>query len=171
MFRPFPRSTLFPYTTLFRSLLIHFDSIAPPAAFLDLPVSEDSYAAFITNPALIAQYSSDNVTNVDQWHFVANTPGESGFVRITERAPTGRVLLDSYFADAGAGCRCGAYFPDSGGGLGPDGRQGVWVYNAFYVDVAGNIGAGSNFLLIHFDSIAPPAAFLDLPASEDSYAA
>src|SRR5438067_1564060 len=122
MFRPFPRSTLFPYTTLFRSLLIHFDSIAPPAAFLDLPASEDSYAAFITNPALIALGTSDDCTPVAYRHCVANTPCESGFVRITERAPTGRVLLDSYSTDSGAGRRCSSYFPVFGACLVPDRR-------------------------------------------------
>src|SRR5260370_27847006 len=61
-----------------------------------------------------------------------------------------------------------SYFPGSGGGLGADNRQGVWTYQAEFTDLAGNASPISNTLAITFDSIAPAAPLLNLPASEDS---
>src|SRR5438309_1908691 len=61
----------------------------------------------------------------------------------------------------------GAY-PDVGGGLGPDQRQGTWTYTAWATDRAANVSALSNELAITFDSVAPSAPVLDLPAAQDS---
>jgi hypothetical protein len=44
----------------------------------------------------------------------------------------------------------------------------VWTYTATYEDLAGNVSPVSNTLAITFDSIAPVAPILDLPASQDS---
>src|SRR2546423_1470924 len=70
---------------------------------------------------------------------------------------------------AGTPC-CGYYYyPDSAGGLGADGTQGVWTYSAFGVDLAGTAASWSNTLAIAHDTVAPVTPVLDLPASEDSY--
>src|SRR5260370_18325601 len=55
-----------------------------------------------------------------------------------------------------------SYFPDSGGGLGADNRQGVWTYQAEFTDLAGNASPVSNTLAITFASIAPGAPPLKL---------
>ena len=138
------------------SLAITFDSIAPATMVLDLPAAEDS-----------GYSQTDNITNVDSWDFFANTPGEAAFNVTEELAPNTRDVTYTFSADATHGCFC-FYYPDSGGGLGSDGRQGVWTYQGHYVDLAGNVGATSNTLAITFDSIAPATMVLDLPAAEDS---
>ncbi len=69
-------------------------------------------------------------------------------------APNGRLVTSNWNGDTGSACHC-YYFPDSGGGLGADNRQGVWTYSAQFTDLAGNASPLSNTLAITFDSIAP----------------
>src|SRR6185312_8193918 len=138
------------------TLAINFDSIAPIAPVLDLPAAEDSGFS-----------STDNVTNLAVWHFFAAPAPEVGLSHVEELAPTGRDMIQSWNADPGSACHC-FYFPDTGGGLGADSRQGVWTYRATFEDKAGNVSPVSNTLAINFDSIAPIAPVLDLPAAEDS---
>jgi hypothetical protein len=104
--------------------------------------------------------SSDNVTNVQPWHFYANVLSEQGFLQTREIAPVGRDLLWTIPTTAAGGPCCAYYFyPDVGGGLGVDQRQGVWAYSAYGEDLAGNVSAWSNTLAITFDSVAPDGAF------------
>jgi hypothetical protein len=137
-------------------LSVTIDTVAPDAPVLDLPAAEDSGSSH-----------TDNITNVALWHFVSNNPGEPGQVNIVELAPNGRVLPQSFYADGASGCYC-YYYPDTGGGLGADRRQGVWTYWAYGEDLAGNTSPWSNSLAITFDSVAPTTPVLDLPAGEDS---
>ena len=140
------------------TLAITFDSVAPVTPVLDLPASEDSGFS-----------SSDNVTRFEPWHFYANVLGEQGFLQTREIAPAGRDQLWTIPTTAAGGPCCGYFFyPDVGGGLGVDQRQGVWTYSAYGEDLAGNVSAWSNTLAITFDSVAPVTPVLDLPASEDS---
>ena len=138
------------------TLAITFDSIAPAAPVLDLPAAEDSGAS-----------STDNVTNDAVWHFFASGPSETGFAHVEELSPNGRDAIQSWNATPTNACNC-YYYPDNQGGLGADGRQGVWTYSATFEDLAGNLSPVSNTLAITFDSIAPAAPVLDLPAAEDS---
>ena len=107
--------------------------------------------------------SSDNVTNVAAWNFFANTPGEAGFNVTRELSPNGRDATWTFGASASSGCFC-FYYPDNLGGLGVDGRQGVWRYQTYFMDLAGNQSGLSNVLAITFDSVAPLVPVLDLPA-------
>ncbi|HEY3193683.1 MAG TPA: Ig-like domain repeat protein, partial [Candidatus Dormibacteraeota bacterium] len=138
------------------TLTLTTDYTAPDAPVLDLPAGEDSGVS-----------NSDNITNVDVWHFFAAPPTESTVTAITELAPNGRLDTSNWPGDVGSACHC-YYFPDTGGGLGADHRQGLWSYTARFTDLAGNASALSNLLAISFDSIAPAAPVLDLPAGEDS---
>ncbi|HTZ06005.1 MAG TPA: carboxypeptidase regulatory-like domain-containing protein [Gaiellaceae bacterium] len=138
------------------SITITTDYTAPDAPVLDLPASEDS-----------GYSSTDNVTNVSTWLFFPSSPSEDVTTAVTEVAPNTRTITTLWAGDPTSACHC-YYFPDSGGGFGADNRQGVWTYTATYTDVAGNTSAVSNTLAITFDSIAPDAPVLDLPASEDS---
>jgi hypothetical protein len=45
------------------------------------------------------------------------------------------------------------------GGLGADGRQGLWQYQTYFTDLAGNESGLSNWLAITFDSVAPSGTF------------
>jgi len=110
---------------------------------LDLPASQDSGSS-----------NSDNITNVAYWTFFASNPSENVTTAITEVAPNSRTITTPWSGDPTSACHC-YYYPDSGGGLGPDNRQGVWTYTATYTDLAGNTSAVSNTLKITYDSIAP----------------
>ena len=109
------------------------------------------------------------MTNIQPWHFYANVLGEQGFLQTREIAPAGRDQLWTIPTTAAGGPCCAYYFyPDVGGGLGADQRQGVWTYQAYGEDLAGNVSGWSNTLAITFDSVAPVTPVLDLPAAEDS---
>src|SRR6185295_4676244 len=123
----------------------------------------------ITDAGTINALRHDNVTNIEPWHFWSTSLGEQGYFLTREIAPIGRDITSPIpTVAAGTPC-CGYYYyPDSGGGLGTDGRQGVWTYSAVGVDLAGNTTPVSNTLAITFDSVAPVTPVLDLPAAEDA---
>ena len=98
------------------------------------------------------------MTNVAAWNFFANTPGEAGFNVTRELSPNGRDATWTFGASASSGCFC-FYYPDNLGGLGVDGRQGVWRYQTYFTDLAGNQSGLSNVLAITFDSVAPSGTF------------
>ena len=100
------------------------------------------------------------MTRFEPWHFYASGLGEQGFLQTREIAPAGRDQLWTIPTTAAGGPCCGYFFyPDVGGGLGVDQRQGVWTYSAYGEDLAGNVSAWSNTLAITFDSVAPDGAF------------
>src|SRR5918994_1673691 len=115
--------------------------------------------------------SVDNVTNINYWHYVANTAGEPAFGDFHELSPNGRELTGgAYNANVAEWGFVGTFAPfaDPLGGLGVDGRQGVWTYTAWAIDLAGNQSATSAPLAITYDTVAPLTPVLDLPAVEDS---
>jgi uncharacterized repeat protein (TIGR01451 family) len=138
-------------SALSTALNVRIDTVAPSAPVLDLTAAEDS-----------GRSNADDVTNSGQWHIYAS-PGDGNIVVTTEVAPNGRVT--TFETTPG---RLFVFFPDAGGGLGPDGRQGTWSYTAHGEDLAGNRSADSNVLAIAFDSIAPAAPVLDLRDADDS---
>src|SRR5207249_544654 len=99
------------------------DTVAPDAPVLDLPAAEDS-----------GYWSSDDVTSINYWHFMANTAGEPAFGYLHELSPNGRSSTGgAYDANAPGWGFVGSYAPyaDGAGGLGSDGRQGGWTYTAW----------------------------------------
>ena len=142
------------------SLSVMIDTVAPLTPVLDLDAVEDS-----------GYSSADNVTNINYWHYVANTAGEPAFGYLHELSPNGRSTTGgAYNANVAEWGFAGTYAPyaDAAGGLGADGRQGVWTYTAWAVDYAGNLSDTSAPLAILFDTVAPLTPVLDLPAVEDS---
>src|SRR5437764_1320813 len=86
-----------------------------------------------------------------------------------ELSPNGRDVTSPIpTVAAGTPC-CGYYYyPDNQGGFGADGTQGVWIYSAFGVDLAGNATPVSNTLAITHDTVAPTTPVLDLPARAEA---
>jgi uncharacterized repeat protein (TIGR01451 family) len=132
------------------ALNVRIDTVAPSAPVLDLLDAEDS-----------GRSNTDNVTNVDQWHTIYASFGDAILLPTTETAPNGRVITYAAVPNF-------VFFPDAGGGLGADHRQGTWTYQAVGRDLAGNESGPSNILAITFDSIAPAAPVLDLRDTDDS---
>ena len=134
------------------TLAITFDSVAPVTPVLDLPAAEDSGSS-----------SSDNVTNIQPWHFYANVLGEQGFLQTREIAPAGRDQLWTIPTTAAVARVALITFTRTlvAGGCGPAGGRGT--YQAYGEDLAGNVSGWSNTLAITFDSVAPVTPVLDLP--------
>ena len=127
-------------------MAITYDTVAPVTPVLDLDAAEDSGSS-----------ASDNVTNINYWHFVANTAGEPAFGYLHELSPNRRELTGgAYSANTPEWGFVGTFAPfaDPAGGLGADGRQGVWTYTALAIDLAGNQSATSAPLAITYDTVA-----------------
>src|SRR5439155_1632199 len=133
------------------TLAISVDTVAPDAPVLDLPADQDSGTS-----------SSDNITNVNYWRVVSGSANETARGFLHELSPNGRELTGgAYNANLPGWGFGGTFAPaaDAAGGLGADGRQGVWTYTAWVIDLAGNQSATSNPLAITFDTVAPTGDF------------
>jgi hypothetical protein len=132
------------------ALEVTIDTVAPAVPILTLPAAEDS-----------GESSTDGVTNVAVWHIYGSLD-DAHSVPTFEHAPNGREQTYPAFPSW-------TFFPDADGGLGPDGLQGTWTYQARGVDVAGNTSEWSQPLAIVFDTIAPlTPSPPDLRAADDS---
>jgi uncharacterized repeat protein (TIGR01451 family) len=122
-------------------LTLVIDRTAPAAPVLDLPAAQDSGVS-----------NTDNVTNVGTWDLFASV-GDAVALPTVELAPDG---VEEVFA----GTPHSLFVPD---------QQGTWTYQSRGVDLAGNVSAPSNILVVTYDSIAPAApARPDLRTANDS---
>src|SRR5438876_29873 len=178
---PDQRQGTWTYTAWATDRAGNVSALSNELVFLFDSVAHSAWAVDLTSAVCCCVLQSDNLTNAAIWEFIVSAGGEAGTYSQREVSPIGRNLVSSaplvaggafqfdglYVYPGGYMGHYGAY-PDVGGGLGPDQRQGTWTYTAWATDRAGNVSALSNELAITFDSVAPSAPVLDLPAAQDS---
>src|SRR5436309_851302 len=124
------------------ALAIRFETMATDAPVFDLPLVFDS-----TSSTEIYTLSLHDALPI------SNTAGEPAFGYLHELSPNGRSSTGGAYDANAPGCGfVGSYAPyaDSAGGLGSDGRKGVWTYTAWAFHWCGNVGVASNACAICF---------------------